>query len=203
MTAAMLFAFYAVMTGSLAFAWFRGGDAERTGVLLLIGFLLFRLIFRPLIPAQFGSLDPLAFTQDLIGFAGFVWIGLRARRYWPLIAAALQLLSVCAHVARAMSMPIDPWAYALTKSVPTLLVYVVLAIGTASYRHRVRRWTRSVSSPDFPGPAMGRSWRRLSDQWPGLVQRPSSSRSTTAVGASSAQSNAPAESGGSSSTTET
>lgn len=182
MTVAMLSAFYAVMVGSLAFAWFRGGHSERIAVLLLVGFFLFRLVLRPLIPAEFVSLDPLAFAQDLIGFVGFVWIGLQARRYWPLFAAALQLLSLSAHIARSIAAPIDPWAYALTKSVPTLLVYMVLAIGTANYQRRARRWKQSMLSPDYPGPVMAPSWRRLSSTSPDHDLRRSSSLYTTEGG---------------------
>jgi len=162
MTAALLAAFYAVMVCSLTYAWFRGGGAERVGVLLLLGFFLFRIVLRPLVPAQFEAVDPLAFAQDFIGFAGFMWIGLRARRYWPLIAAALQLLSLSAHLARVTDVPIHPWVYALTQNVPTLLVYFALALGTAGYQRRVRARKLSASFPDWPGLATAGSWPKPS-----------------------------------------
>ncbi|MGX7953539.1 hypothetical protein ACWPM1_13380 [Tsuneonella sp. HG249] len=180
MTAVLLTAFYAVMVSSLAFAWFRGGGAERIAVLLLLAFFAFRVAVHPLMPVRFTGLDPLALTQDLIGFVGFVWIGLRARRYWPLIAAALQLLSLSAHFARVLHLPVDPWAYSVLKSVPTLLVYIVLAIGTANYRRRVRAKRHLKSSPTLFGQGTEPSWRRPSlDSVPPEARR-SSSHSTTA-----------------------
>lgn len=179
MIVAMLIAFYAIMVGSLTYAWVRGGDAERTAVLLLAGFFTFRLVAHQLLPPHFATLDPFAAAQDFIGFAGFVWIGLRARRYWPLIAAALQLLSLSAHIARAIAIPIHEWAYALTKSVPTLLVYIVLIIGTANYARRVRRWKQFVSSPGYAGPVMEPSWRRRSNTSPDPDRKHSSSLTMT------------------------
>lgn len=162
MTAAILVVFYAVMAVSLLFAWFKGGNVERIAAAMLVGFFLFRLILRPLIPASFEEIDPLAFAQDLIGFAGFVWIGLKARRYWPLLAAALQLLSLSAHFARVVQVAIDPRVYAVMKSLPTFLVFVLLAVGTASYRSRLRRTMRSGPFRVSPGAATVPSWRRAS-----------------------------------------
>ena len=202
-SAALLAAFYAVMAGSLTYAWFRGGGAERIGVYLLVGFFVFRLIFRPLIPAHFDQVDSLALAQDLIGFAGFVWIGLRARRYWPLVAAALQLLSLSAHFARALHLPVDPWAYALLKSFPTLMVYLVLTVGTASYQRRVRARKPSASFPAFAGQATERSWHRHSFLWPTPEPRRSSLRSTMEEEAMSAPSSAKEDTEESNSTTAT
>lgn len=203
MSEALLAAFYVVMAVSLLFAWLRGGATERVGVLLLVGFFAFRVVLRPLIPAHFDEVDLLAFAQDLLGFVGFVWIGLRARRYWPLVAAALQLLSLSAHFARALRLPVDPWAYALLKSFPTLMIYIVLAIGTVSYQRRVRAWKRARSFPDCAGPVMGHSWRRHTFRSAPLGVRRSSSPFTTKEGAISAHSSVKGATEESSSTTVT
>lgn len=188
MTVVLLSGFYAVMAFSLAFAWFKGGGAEKVGVLLLLGFFLFRIALTPLIPPQFDALDPLAFAQDLIGFAGFVWIGLRARRYWPLAAAALQLISLSAHFARVIDVAIHPFVYSLLKSGPTLLVFLLLVVGTVNYRSRARAQMRWASPRDFSGRAAAPSWRRLSPRSPALPPKSSSSRFMTPPGATSPRS---------------
>ena len=162
MTAVLLVVFYAVMAFALVFAWSKGGGAEKVGAGLLLGFFLFRMALEPFVPSRFDVLNPLAFAQDLIGFAGFVWIELRARRYWPLLAAALQLLSLSAHFARVVQVAIDPRVYAVMKSLPTFLVFVLLAVGTASYRSRLRRTMRSGPFRVSPGAATVPSWRRAS-----------------------------------------
>lgn len=184
MTAMLLFAFYAVMVFALAFAWSKGGGAEKVGALLLLGFFLFRMALEPFVPSRFDVLNPLALAQDLIGFIGFAWIGLKARRYWPLLAAALQLLSLSAHFARAVHVAIDPRVYAAMKSGPTFLVFVLLIVGTVNYRSRSRARRLSNSSPGSAGPVTVASWRRRSPSFRTPKTKTSASPSTTPPGGS-------------------
>ena len=179
MTAVLLVVFYAVMAFALVFAWSKGGGAEKVGAGLLLGFFLFRMALEPFVPSRFDVLNPLAFAQDLIGFAGFVWIELRARRYWPLLAAALQLLSLSAHFARAVHVAIDPRVYAAMKTMPTFLVFVLLIIGTINYRSRLRARMQSGSSTGSSGRATAASWQRPSTSSPWRGSSISHSRSTT------------------------
>ncbi|MGX7924941.1 hypothetical protein ACWPMX_00020 [Tsuneonella sp. HG094] len=162
MTWMLLTSFYAVMAGSLAYGWFRGGRTERSAVILLIAFFLFRAVLKPLTIPQFDSVDPVALSQDLIGFVGFVWIGLSARRYWPLAAAALQLLSLSAHFARGVEDSVSGPTYAAMKAVPTLLVFILLAIGTRNYQRRKARAMLQASSPTSTSAPVGPSWARRS-----------------------------------------
>lgn len=138
-TAALLAATYAFTVAALAIAWLKGGRAERAGVLLLVGMILFSWISKGIFGARFASVDPLALVEDFIGFAGFTWIGLHARRVWPLCAAALQLLSLGAHFAREVDIEVHPMAYSLMKTVPTLLVCLLVAIGAIGCQRRRRR----------------------------------------------------------------
>jgi hypothetical protein len=157
-TAVLLTAFYSIMAASLGFAWIRGGRAERVGVVLVVGMAVFRISSELFAPARFATLDLLSLIEDLAGFAGFTWIGLRARRYWPLWAAALQLLSLGAHFARAVDLGVHPMIYSIMKSLPTLMVCLVIAVGAATYRRRRKRALSQGSAGD-PGLA---SWRRHS-----------------------------------------
>ena len=179
MTAVLLVSFYAVMAFAFVFAWLKGGGAERVGAGLLLGFFLFRMALEPFVPSRFDVLNPLALAQDLIGFAGFVWIGLRARRYWPLLAAALQLLSLAAHFARAVHVAIDPRVYAVMKTLPTFLIFVLLIIGTITYRSRLRARMRSGSLMGSSGPATAASWQRPSPNFPARGSSILHLRSTT------------------------
>jgi hypothetical protein len=138
-TAVLLTATYAFTVAALAFAWRKGGRAERAGVLLLLGMVTFSLASKGILGARFASVDPLALVEDFIGFAGFTWIGLHARRVWPLCAAALQLLSLGAHFAREVEAGVHPMVYSLMKTVPTLLVCLLVAVGAAAFRRRQRR----------------------------------------------------------------
>lgn len=162
MTILLFAGFYAVMVGSLAYAWSRGGRTERSAVILLVAFFLFRVALFPLLHSEYDEVDPLALAQDLIGFVGFVWIGLSARRYWPLAAAALQLLSLSAHFARGVEDSVSGPTYAAMKAVPTLLVFVLLAIGTRNYQRRKARAMSQVSSPVLTSDPAAPSWARRS-----------------------------------------
>ena len=154
-TAVLLTAYYGIMAAALSFAWVAGGRAERAGVILLVGLTAFRFAAEAFSSARFDTVDPLSLIQDLAGFAAFAWIGLRARRYWPLWAAALQLLSLGAHFARGADLGIHPMVYSLMKSLPTLLVGLAIAAGAAFYRRRARRASPAGSA----GTDTRASWR--------------------------------------------
>jgi hypothetical protein len=158
LTAVLLTAFYGFVAATLGFAWIKGGRAERLGVVLVLGMALFRISAGAVSQARFHTVDPLSLVEDVIGFAGFTWIGLRARRYWPLCAAALQLLSLGAHLARMLRPNVDPVVYAFMKSLPTLLVCLAIAVGAALYHRRRKRASSMVST----GSATPGSWRRHS-----------------------------------------
>jgi hypothetical protein len=153
--AVLLAAFYGFLVAALSFAWIAGGRAERAGVLLIFGMIAFRLAAWAIAHPQFATIDPAALVEDIAGFAGFTWIGLRARRFWPLCAAALQLLSLGAHFARGLKHSVDPMVYSLMKSLPTLLVCLAIALGAAFYRMRRKAALRAPS----PGEDALASWR--------------------------------------------
>lgn len=129
--------------GTLAFvsllALWKGGAAERIGVALLAIMLLGGLAGQ-LAGPRFATLDLIALADDLVGFLGFAWIAYYAKRYWPIWAAALQLLSLAGHFARVVETESTPLVYALMKSGPTYLIFIALLIGTIGHwRRKTRR----------------------------------------------------------------
>lgn len=142
----LLAAFFGFMAVTLGYAWIRGGRTERAGVLLLLTLAVISFAAHPVTQPRFDELDVPALIEDAIGFAGFTWIGLHARRYWPLCAAAMQLLSIAAHFARVMPVDIHPMVYSLMKSTPTAIVCLLIAIGARNVQRRLRAATRSAAS---------------------------------------------------------
>ncbi len=158
LTTVLLTAFFGFMVATLGFAWVRGGKAERAGVVLVLAMAAFSIVAEALFDSRFVTVDWHALVEDVAGFAGFTWIGLRARRYWPLCAASLQLLSLGAHLARMVDLAVHPMVYSLMKSVPTALVCLAIALGAqAYYRRRIR-----ALSMGYPGCASPASWKRRS-----------------------------------------
>jgi hypothetical protein len=70
-------------------AWFGGGHTERSGVALflclyIVGYLVQHLLI--------GNLMWGEVLVDVVGLAGVVWLALKRERWWPLAAAAIQIM---------------------------------------------------------------------------------------------------------------
>lgn len=89
---------------------------------------------------------------DVAACAGAFAVALYANRIYPLWFAAVQLLAVFAHLARAMAVDILPTVYAIMFIAPSYLQICILAAGLWLHRRRVLRF----------GPY--RSWRPSSNR---------------------------------------
>jgi len=78
---------------------------------------------------------------DAVATASYGALSLYARRAWPIWATALQLLSLTSHFAEGIE-PSHPGIYFTMKSGPTLMVQVVLLLGTLFHQRRLRRFGR-------------------------------------------------------------
>lgn len=117
-----------------------GGFPERCGAAIIVMMALIGFVGQLLVAPRYGEVDPARLMQDVIAFLGFSWIGINAKRVWPLWAAALQLLSVGAHFVRLIRMPMHPLVYAWMKSGPTWGVLIVLIAGSILYHRRRLRF---------------------------------------------------------------
>ena len=70
-----------------------------------------------------------AFVADVVLLALLTAISLRTTRYWPLVAAAFQLLCVMTHVARMVDPGVRAWAYATGQVIFTQLYMVAVGVG--------------------------------------------------------------------------
>ena len=132
-------AFFALMLASLGLALWKGGEPERAGALVLVAMWALQSLGVNFLPSRFIAVDPVAFLSDLVGTLGFGAIALNARRFWPLCATALQVLSLSAHFARWADLAIPKLVYALMRSGPTFVVLSVLLIGTVLHLRRLHR----------------------------------------------------------------
>jgi hypothetical protein len=71
-----------------------------------------------------------AFVADVALLALIVTIALRSPRYWPLAAAAFQLICVMIHVGRMIDPGVRAWAYATGQVIFTQLYLVAIGVGT-------------------------------------------------------------------------
>ena len=79
-------------------------------------------------------------------------LSLRTRRYWPIAAAAFQLLCVATHVARMVDPGVHAWAYATAQVIWSQLVFVALAVGVWNVWRENRQPARAEVAPiEGPG----------------------------------------------------
>lgn len=128
--------FLTIMLAALVYALRKGGGPERAMALILIAMALADQVLHLYIPPTFTSVDTGHLAIDLAAAAASVTLALTAHRFWPMLAAVLQLLPLMAHVGKAADMSVHPVAY-LTMQVsaswllPPLLVF-------ATWRHQKR-----------------------------------------------------------------
>jgi len=70
-----------------------------------------------------------AFGGDLGLLIVVTAISMRTRRYWPLVAAAFELLCVTVHVARLIDPGVHAWAYATAQVIFTQLFVLTIGVG--------------------------------------------------------------------------
>jgi hypothetical protein len=70
-----------------------------------------------------------AFAADTLLLAMLIVIAVRSHRYWPMVAAAFQLLCVLTHVTRLIDPGVRNWAYVSGQIIFTDLLLVSIGVG--------------------------------------------------------------------------
>jgi hypothetical protein len=133
-------------------ALWKGGWSERV---VAMGFLVAWLTTPVL---RRGGWEGPAWTGlavDGLFLALLLFVALRSRRWWPLFAAAFELLSVLTHVARLIDPGVRAWAYATADAIWTYCLLTSLGIGTYN-RWRERRQPAAKAAPAMAGPGATR-----------------------------------------------
>ncbi len=122
-------------------AFWRGDREQQTAALgFLLGWLATIVLRDPRwIGPQWG-----AFVADTGYLALIGVIALRTNRYWPLVAAAFQLLLVVTHIARLIDPAVRGWAYASSQILFTDMLLIVIGVGVWNTWRAQRR---SLSTP--------------------------------------------------------
>src|SRR3546814_160249 len=124
-------------------AFWKGGREEQ---LAAGGLLLSFALTVALRDRSWAGIQWSAFVGDLGVLILLTAIALRTRSYWPLAAAAFQLLCVVTHLARMVDPGVRAWAYATAQVIWSQLVFITVGVGTwneigrASCRERVGQY---------------------------------------------------------------
>jgi hypothetical protein len=128
-----------------AIAWRIGGEPEKRGSQILIFICLVGLFRRVFFGISTSQIDPIGLASDALSFIAFAAIAAFAWRFWPICAAALQLLAVMAHVVRGFRLEIDPAVYFVMRATPTFTLWLVVLIGALNHS-RLKRVADNIPS---------------------------------------------------------
>jgi hypothetical protein len=132
--------YFLLLFGSYALAFGMGGKTERwAATIMAVGSLLTVVVSSP-IAVRFRAVDAGVFTIDLAVFVAFVIVARFSDRFWPIWAASLDLLSVWAHVVRAIHPTSRAVAYAFNEQIWSWPILILIALGS------VRRWMQTKQS---------------------------------------------------------
>lgn len=124
---------------ALGYAARKGGGPERwmAGILLLM--LLADQALHLMVPARYGAVDLGHFTIDIFGAMATGLLALVAHRFWPMVAAVLQLLPLLAHFSRFVNLEMHPAAYMTMQVSASWLLPPLLVLATWRHQQRLRR----------------------------------------------------------------
>lgn len=149
--------FLLLLIATTAYALTFGGTPERIGAALYAAACLFSLAVVSAVPYRFRSVELGIFIVDVLLFIAFVLLALRANRYWPIWVSGLLGLGVLGHLAMMLRPQVIAWAYAAILSIWSYPILLLVCVGTAAHRVRLKRngadhsWT----------PSSGRSGRTV------------------------------------------
>ena len=123
-------------------ALWKGGPEERlAGAALLLNTAVTLVLRDFALPFEAGGFAADIATLLLLGV-----VALRSIKFWPMFAAAFQLLGVMTHVAKIIDPAVRPWAYYTAIVIWTYLIYIALGVGTLN-AWRERRLAPSRARP--------------------------------------------------------
>lgn len=128
-----------VLISLLTLAMRRGGQPERIAAAAYVGTSLIWMVARPIIGSStFVNFDPLVFAVDLVVFVVLMRVALRANRWWPLCASALQLIVLIAHGVKFFQIHGMAGVYWGMTTFPVYLQFGVLLFGIRNHAKRLK-----------------------------------------------------------------
>ena len=124
--------------GSSAVAWKWGGLDER---LAALGFIAATVASNLANQSSYLKTETGILAIDILLFAGLLALALRSDRFWPMWAAAFQLVGTTVHLASMVETGSFAWAYAVGLIFWSYPVMISLTLGTwFEGRYRQRGW---------------------------------------------------------------
>jgi hypothetical protein len=132
--------YLALLVGCCLYALARGGTPERAAVGILISAVV-ATVLTPVHGGQqrFYQLETGLLMIDTCLFLAMTALALKAQRYWPMWLAAVKLNTVITHLL-ILSPSLPPWSYAIANAAWSYPSPLLIAIGAARHRWRLKRY---------------------------------------------------------------
>jgi len=144
--------FVVLLVAVAAFALRKGGGPERAMAIILMAMAGADQALHLFVPPHFASIDTGHLVIDLAAAATTTVLAVTAHRFWPMVAAVLQILPLAAHIGKAADMSVHPVAYQTMQVAASWPLLPLLAVATWRHMRRIR-----ASGSDRSWHA---SWRR-------------------------------------------
>lgn len=132
-------AFRILLVLVVLYALVRGKRDERlVSIILAVGVIATTLALSPL-RQRYTGLETNVMLIDVAVFAGFLWVALRSKRFWPLWIAGLQLTTLFGHVFKLIDPRLFSWAYGAALAFWGYPIVLILAVGTWRAQRRAER----------------------------------------------------------------
>jgi len=139
-------AFFIAAILSVIGALWKGGAPERAGAIFIVYLFAFQAAALSIYPPALDQTDFVGLATDALALIAFMAIAMFADRWWPLIAAALQAVSLTFHLARLFSPDALELVYAVFRTMPLAATILLIGFGTLRHCQRVKRYG---SDPDW------------------------------------------------------
>jgi len=129
--------YLAALIATLAYALRKGGEDERRGILtILVGALLSELASHSGPDGDGPQLDVMAI--DVAVFIVFVALAYRSKKFWPIWAAASQLVAVLTHWTLVLDPSMFRTVYAAAQPFWVFPMLAAIALGTHAHQRSLR-----------------------------------------------------------------
>ena len=140
--------FLLIMLVAIGYALRKGGGPERAMAAIATLMIASDQTLHLLIPPTYAALDTGHLAIDIFGASATMFLALIAYRFWPMIAAALHILPLLAHLSRYFDIALHPAAYMIMQVASSWPVAPLLIVAT--WRHQ-RRMTQHGSEQSWRG----------------------------------------------------
>ena len=131
------YAFWALLFVTCGYALVRGRKYERIAALVFITASAVSVLAHASLWAGYHVMNGGEVAVDCAVLAAVIAIALASDRFWPLWAAGLQLVDSMAHIFKAVTGDLPPWAYAIAERFWSYPILVILFIGAWRQHRRI------------------------------------------------------------------